>query len=198
MNFYHYDPIRGANNRQANELVRTLSETNTFCKSKLKVEEVLVPNQINGYDCGIYTMLYAGLLAGDITNGIDPKPFNITPEEVNRCRERLRQKISAEKDSIEKEKEKKSNEKEQFINKKVNNTKRDDTKCDDICWRHINYICYRGEDCPFKHPNLCESRIDGTPCGTGKNGVIYTTQRYAGTTDGTKYVSGGIGANTDT
>merc|ERR1712121_39393 len=50
-NFYHYDPIRGANNRQANELVRKLSETDTFCKSKLNVEEVLVPNQIDGYDC---------------------------------------------------------------------------------------------------------------------------------------------------
>ena len=170
VNFYHYDPIRGANNRQANELVRKLSETDTFCKSKLKVEEVLVPNQINGHDCGIYTMLYAGLLAGDITNGIGPKPFNITPDEVNKCRERLRQKISAEMDSLEKEKEKekKSNDKKQFINKKVNNTKRDDTKRDDICWKHINYRCYRGVDCPFKHPNLCESRVDGTPCGTGK------------------------------
>merc|ERR1712121_316528 len=97
----------GANNRQANELVRKLAETDTFCKSKLNVEEVLVPNQINGYDCGIYTMLYAGLLASDITNGIDLKPFSIRPEEVNRCRESLRQKISAEKDSIEKKKKKK-------------------------------------------------------------------------------------------
>ena len=168
MNFYHYDPIRGANNQQANELVRKLSETNTFCKSKLKVEEVLVPNQINGHDCRIYTMIYAGLLAGDITNGIDPKPFNITPEEVNKCRERLRQKISAEKDSLEKEKEKKSNDKKQIFNKKVKNTKRDDTKHDDTCWRHVNYRCWRGMDCPFKHPNLCESLVDGTPCGTGK------------------------------
>merc|ERR1712121_14375 len=100
----------------ANELVGKLSKTNTFCKSKLKVE-VVVPNQINGYDCGIYTMIYAGLLAGDITNGIDPKLINITPKEVNKCRERLRQKISAEKDSLEKEK--KSNDKKQIINKKV-------------------------------------------------------------------------------
>merc|ERR1712121_551555 len=139
VNFYHYDPIRGANNRQANELVRKLSETNTFCKSKLKVEEVLVPNQINGYDCGIYTMIYAGMLAGDITNGIDPKLINITPEEVNKCRKILWQKISVE-ETLEKEKksnEKKSNENEQFINKnkRVKNTKRDDTKRDDVCWR---------------------------------------------------------------
>merc|ERR1712121_37688 len=104
VNFYHYDPIRGANNRQANKLVRKLSETNTFCKSKLKVEEVLVPNQIIGHDCGIYTMIYAGLLAGDITNGIDPKPINITPEEVNKCRERLRKKINVEKDNHKKKK----------------------------------------------------------------------------------------------
>ena len=46
--------------------------------------------------------------------------------------------------------------------------KRDDTKRNDICWRHINYRCWRGVDCRFKHPNLCESLVDGTPCGTGK------------------------------
>merc|ERR1711874_346425 len=90
--FYHHDPICGANHRHTNKLIKNLSKANTFFKSKPKIEEVVVPNQINGYDCGIYTVIYAGMLASDITNGIDPKLFNIMPEEVSKCRKILRQK----------------------------------------------------------------------------------------------------------
>merc|ERR1711874_442618 len=96
--FYHHDPISGANHRHANKLIKNLSKANTFFKSKPKIE--VVPNQINGYDCGIYTMIYAGMLASDITNGINPKLFNIMPEEVNKCRKTLRQKISVEKETL--------------------------------------------------------------------------------------------------
>ena len=92
--FYHHDPISGANHRHANELIKNLSKANTFFKSKPKIEEVVVPEQVNGYDCGIYTVIYAGMLVSDITNGFAPKLINITPEEVSKCRKTLRQKIS--------------------------------------------------------------------------------------------------------
>merc|ERR1711874_499184 len=35
--FYHHDPISGANNRHANELIKNLSKANTFFKSKPKI-----------------------------------------------------------------------------------------------------------------------------------------------------------------
>ena len=53
--FYHHDPISGANHRHANELIKNLSKANTFFKSKPKIEEVVIPEQVNGYDCGIYS-----------------------------------------------------------------------------------------------------------------------------------------------
>merc|ERR1712179_598303 len=67
--FYHHAPISGANHRHANELIKNLSKAKTFFKSKPKIEEVVVPEQVNGYDCGIYSDIYAGMLVSDITNG---------------------------------------------------------------------------------------------------------------------------------
>merc|ERR1712179_756577 len=93
--FYHYDPLGSANLQHATELMERLSETNVFPKSKI-IEEIS-PKQINNYDCGIYTLIYAGTLARDIAKGADHKRFNITPEEVSKCRKTLQQKISVEK-----------------------------------------------------------------------------------------------------
>ena len=94
-----------------------MSKAGVFFKSKIK--EAVSPKQINNYDCGIYTLIYAGMLARDIANGADPKLINITPEEVSKCRKTLRQKISVEKGLFEKEK--KANEIKQNNIKKVNN-----------------------------------------------------------------------------
>ena len=104
MNFYHQDPIGGANNRHAGELVEKLSKTSIFFKSKSKMEEVDVPRQINGYDCGIYTVIYAGMFVSNIINKNDPKLIGITPEEVSKCRKALKQKVSEMKEAIEKKK----------------------------------------------------------------------------------------------
>merc|ERR1712105_551435 len=100
------------------ELIENLSRANTLFKFNPKIEEVVVSKQVNGYDCGIYTVIYAGVLANDITNGFTPKLINITPEEVSKCRMTLRQKISAEKEALEKKK--KSIEINQNIKKKAN------------------------------------------------------------------------------
>ena len=80
VNFSHHDPIGGANNRHAGELGKKLSKTSTFFKSKSKIEEAVVPKQINGYDCGIYTVIYAGMFSSNIINRNDPKLIGITPE----------------------------------------------------------------------------------------------------------------------
>ena len=86
--FYHHDPIGRANLQYATELMERLSMADLFFKSKMEV--VASSKQINSYDCGIYTVIYAGMLARDIANGADPKLVNIMPEEVNKCRKTLR------------------------------------------------------------------------------------------------------------
>jgi len=157
--FFHHDPISNTNYRHAKELVENLSRANTFFKFNPKIEEVVVPKQLNGYDCGIYTVIYAGVLANDITNGFAPKLINITPEEVNKCRKTLRQKISAEKEKEALEKKKKSNETDQNIKKKAN-----ETRTINVCGRHVNHTCWRGEDCTLEHPKICEADVYEIPC----------------------------------
>merc|ERR1712179_275200 len=115
--FYHHDPLGSANLQHATELMERLSETSVF--PKFKIIEEISPKQINNYECGIYTLIYAGTLARDIAKGVDHKRFNITPEEVSKCRKTLRQRVSVEK--LKFEKEKKAKEIKQDNIKKINN-----------------------------------------------------------------------------
>ena len=54
------------------------------------------PKQINEYDCGIYILIYAGMLANNIAKGVHPKMMNIKPAEGIKWRT-LRQRINLEK-----------------------------------------------------------------------------------------------------
>ena len=90
---------------------------------------------------------YAGMLARDIANGADPKLVNITPEEVNKCRKTLRQKIWVEKGRLE------------------NNGKQaNKTKTMNVCGRYVNHTCWRGKNCTLEHPVLCDSDVHKRYC----------------------------------
>ena len=127
-------------------------------------------------------MLFANKIADNLRVGIDPNHFVVSEDEASGYRMKLKEKILREMEKVSAKP----------------GTKRDDTKRDDICWRHINYRCWRGVDCLFKHPNLCESLVNGTPCGTGKElcnlyhpQICYNYLRY-------KVCKWGIGVNSDT
>ena len=163
--FYHHDPIGSANLQHATELMERLSKANVFFKSK--IIEAVSPKQINNYDCGIYTLIYAGMLARDIAKGADPKMFNITPEEVFKCRKTLQQKISVEKGIFEKEK--KAKEIKQDNIKKINNDNRKQTGShkpgtNNVCGRWVNHKCWKGENCTFEHPVMCDSDVNRKIC----------------------------------
>jgi len=139
----------------ATELMEGLSKADVHFKTK--VTEVVGPRQINAYDCGVYVLIYAGMLANDITKGIYPKMFNTTPAEVTKCRWTLRQRITLEKGLIEKDK--KANEKEQNkIKKYINDNKKQISNhkpmTDGVCWKWINFKCWKGGDCTFEHPDI--------------------------------------------
>jgi len=138
--FYHHDPIGNASLKHATELMEGLSKFDVHFKTK--VTEVVGPRQLNGYDCGVYVLIYAGMLANDITKGIYPKMFNTTPAEVTNCRRKLRQKIALEKGIIEKDK--KVNEKEQDKIKKYNKDN-NKFKADRVCYKWINLKCWKGK-----------------------------------------------------
>jgi len=151
--FYHHDPMGRANIHHAAELMERLS--NADVSFKRKMNEVNCPRQVNGWDCGIYTLIYAGMLAEDIARGANPMAIDITPDEVSNCRKTLRQIISTEKALYEKNR--KTKESKQDSTKQINNNNRKQiinhkSRNDNVCGRWINHKCWKDEDCTFKHP----------------------------------------------
>ena len=86
---------------------------------KTNMTEVDSPKQVNGYDCGIYILMYARMLANDIVKGKYPTMIDIMPAEVTECRRVLQQRITKEKEIIEKDK--RTNKTESDKNSKINN-----------------------------------------------------------------------------
>ena len=87
-------------------------------------------------------MLFANKIADNLMEGmnlmegVDPNHLEIRENEASGYRRELRDKILLEMKKVSIE---------------------PDTKHEDVCWKHINYMCWRGENCRFKHPTLCES-----------------------------------------
>ena len=142
-------------------IIKISSADSNFSISKTNVKS---PQQKNGYDCGPYIMLFANKIADNLKKGTNPNNFEVSEHEASGYRKELREKILLEMKKVSVE---------------------PDTKRDDVCWRYINYMCWRGENCHFRHPTLCESLINGTSCGTEKEPcnlyhpqICYTYQRY--------------------
>ena len=134
---------------------------------KKKMNKADCPKQINSCDCGIYTLIYAGMLAKDIAKGADTMAINIMPDEVVKCRKTLRQRINIEKGLFEKDR--KTNESKQDNTKKINNDNRKQTsnhkpRTDNVCGRWINHKSWKGGDCTFEHPIMCDSDVNRTVC----------------------------------
>ena len=102
-------------------------------------------------------MLFANKIVDNLRERLDPNHLVVSKDEASVYRMKLKEKILRE---IEKVSNIKRNDTKP-------DTKRNDTKCDGICWRHINSRCWRGVGCRFKHPKICESLVNGSPCGTG-------------------------------
>ena len=92
--------------------------------------------------------------------------INIMPAEFTKCKRALRQRITLEKGLIEKDK--KANETEQNKIKKNNDHKKQISNhkpmTDQVCWKWINFKCWKGEDCTFEHPVICDSDVNRTYC----------------------------------
>ena len=119
------------NDMHAVELINKISTADS--RFSITKENVKSPQQKNGYDCGPYIMLFANKIADNLMVGTNPNHFEVSEYEASGYRMKLRDKILRE-------------------TKKV--SAKPDTKCDDICWRYINYRCWRGVDCHFKHPTM--------------------------------------------
>ena len=177
--FSHHDPLGGTNNRCAHELISKLSKASALFRSRSEMVEVDAPKQTNGYDCGIYTVIYAGTYASNLVNMEDPKLIDITPMDVSKCRRLLQQKVREMKDAIENRKKKKLNKgleqkasenrklSRELGKEKIDNDNREQpylVSTRNVCGKYINQKCRRGSNCPLEHPAICEADIYKTHC----------------------------------
>merc|ERR1711874_900914 len=91
-----------------------------------------------------------------------------TPDEVSNCRKTLGQILSTEKALYEKNR--KTKESKQDSIKQINNNNRKQiinhkSRNDNVCGRWINHKFWKGGDCTFKHPIMCESDVYMTASG---------------------------------
>ena len=133
------------NDKHAVELINKISTADS--RFSITKENVKSPQQKNGYGCGPYVMLFANKIADNLRAGTNPNHFVVSEDEASGYRMKLREKILREMEKV---------------------SAKPDIKRDDIYRRSINYRCWRGVDCHFKHPTLCESLINGTSCCTEK------------------------------
>ena len=69
--YLHFDPIKGMNERHAKRLITSLLDTESFNEegNMPKKKEVVWERQKCGYDCGVYTMIYATTVLENIKEG---------------------------------------------------------------------------------------------------------------------------------
>ena len=164
--FYHFDPVRGLNDRSVARIVRKLID----CEKKIPdVKYVMCPRQINSYDCGPYTIMYTEKIAENIEEGIEITKMRDI--DAKNYRMKLRRKIEKKFDlNVEnlKEDEKKglNHQKEKNIpnrgGKELNNINKEERKKE--CWHYTNRTCKFDNNCRDEHRQHCKEMIENGYC----------------------------------
>ena len=76
--FYHYDSIRGVNERHAKKVVEVIAKANPYFKNEIVAMNC--PQQNDNHSCGIHTIMYACKIAGNIANLDNKSSTNIYNE----------------------------------------------------------------------------------------------------------------------
>ena len=176
--FYHFDPIKGMNDRSAAMIVKKLIHKE---KKLPEMKYVTCPRQKNSYDCGLYTIMYMENIVDNIEAGVEIT--NMKDYDAKEYRKNLRRKIKEkynlylnegnleemEKgyDEKEVEKERKSDEKkeEKTTNKNekvLNDNKKNERKME--CWYYTNKTCKFGNRCRYEHKQKCKEMVDNGYC----------------------------------
>ena len=138
---------------------------------KDRITNIESPQQKNGYDCGTYVIMYANSIAENIINNALLNEIEVKIDDVTTTRKSIYNYIKEKKELLvgekknenrEENKNKKHMEEVEKIKDKIPEKKAD------VCGRWVNYNCWKGRDCTFMHPILCESDVYRTACRKDK------------------------------
>ena len=96
--YLHFDPIKGMNTKHARDLHINLLDSNSYNKdgNLPPLVEMQCERQKNGYDCGMYVMMYMATIMRNITEGREAKDVSVIPYKADEMRELLREAINKE------------------------------------------------------------------------------------------------------
>ena len=156
--WYHYDSLKGTNVKHARAIMNRVNFHMGECEERVLPRpnfiEAKCSQQNNGYDCGVFTMLFTQYIAKRANDGKSLETCEVKTIESNRMRTTVRDLFS-----IEKHMSQKKNCHEDTKARKNESEIR-------VCRYWSNGTCNKGSRCWFKHPTLCESHTRTGNCET--------------------------------
>ena len=163
--FYHFDPIKGMNDRSVAMLIKKLIHSEK--KQIPEVKYVMCPRQKNNYDCGPYTLMYTEKIVENIEE--DMEISKMRDFDASDYRMKLRRKIEKKFNldvKILNEDEKESDHKKENISnrdgKELNDINRKERKKE--CWHYTNKTCRFDNNCRYEHKQHCKEMIENGYC----------------------------------
>merc|ERR1711888_225978 len=164
--FFHHDPVNNVNTKYANMMAKKIKDIDSKISST--VIEIPCPQQGNGYDCGLYAILYIKKIVEKILKGISPNKYEsgeINDNDANELRRNLYNQIMQElkverkkgiesKNSGESKPKSDKNTKRQTHNKSMDDEDKNKNKLEE-CWHYTNRQCRYRENCDKLHKDIC-------------------------------------------
>ena len=144
--FYHFDSIKGANEKYARQITKILAKANKCFKDEMINSES--PQQKDAYSCGIYTIMNTNKIAVNIVNKKLINKIEMGTGDIAKTRKWINDIITIKKDHREDNKDKSQMPQMLFYQLPLKE-----------CWFHTNGTCKFAEKCINEHKKRCPEQV---------------------------------------
>lgn len=145
--FYHFDSIKGANEKYARQITRILAKANKCFTNEMINSES--PQQKDAYSCGIYTIMNTIKIAENIINKKLINKIEMGTGDIAKTRKWINDIITIEKDHRENNSKDKSQMPQMLIYQLPLKE----------CWFHTNGTCRFAGRCLNEHKRRCPEQV---------------------------------------
>jgi len=165
--FYHYDPMKGMNGRSVDEIIKKLNKGEN---RKTIIYHMACTSQTNGFDCGIYTLMFSERILKNMEEDREPTNIGKFEYDTKEYRELLQKKIGENEDQEQEDPEHlcrwiewKAKEIENRNDEMIKNGKKEG-EIRRECWHYTNKICRFGIKCRNEHKEKCRETTENGYC----------------------------------